>query len=228
MHIIYEKQALVSDLAGEPTARAGLNEAAQLFGAILDVGRRNGHLDVSELLKACKGLLHLRPDLIGAAYTSMDAGRMWWSYAAQTNRLSQGKLTANLTQDELLTFANMHGKNKEFVQVFGQDMLEISVWNAFVDELRRVAKPASKPTFGHPTVIWPFVAVALREHWECVRRFTPQSIEKAIAWAKNQGDDKVKHLVSSQILQNKVCSSQGTPLTCAVFQASVGQGGSCF
>ena len=213
-------------MAGEPGARTGLNKAARLFGAILDDGLREGPLDVSQLLKAVKGLLHLRPDMSGGDYTSMDAGRLWWSYVAQTNRLSQDKLMANLTQDELVTFANMqHGKKAEFVKAFGDDMLRIKVWNSFADELKRVAKPVSKPKSGHCGVFWPFVAVALCEHRQCVQRFTLRSMESAIEWAELQGEDKIRILVGNQIHENKIRSGQGTPLTCAVFQARVAKGG---
>ena len=132
------------------------------------------------LLLASLGQIVLRAspgdavNLTASAYNSMDIGRLFWSYLHTTGCLCQRHVVEPLSQDQLSSLMRgQHGGAKGFAKDFGEELTTATVWNTFLSQLREAAKPATpcpSAEEGAQVVTWPFLAVALCEHRQCLQR----------------------------------------------------------
>ncbi len=132
------------------------------------------------LLEASIGRIHLRGSTedqgckTASAYNSMDVGRVWWNYMAQTGRLLPTHIERPLEQDELAALLRgQHHGLSGFARDFGQEMTKVAVWNQYLSRLQESAKSATEcPLVGALSrkITWPFLAVALCEHRQSLQR----------------------------------------------------------
>ena len=154
------------------TPKSNLNTKPNIFSEVVDV---------QGLLLASLGKIVLRAaskdnrSRTASDYNSMDIGRLFWSYIHTTGVLHQTHVLKPLSQNELSCFLRgQHGGARGFAKDFGADLCKAETWNELLEQLRIVSKPATRCPVDNQlvhVVTWPFLAVALCEHRQCIQRF---------------------------------------------------------